>query len=371
MSTDANQSMINEREEGGYSFAKKHSIIYTWTINEISSWIKSAKSTQDDVFMDSPCFSTGSKIKDSWYIRLKIKNDGDESKSKSWISLYLMRTINDRQVRTKYIFFFLNDKREKILHDRTLYNQSSGLWINKLFDDSTLAGWGLTNLVKIDTLLEKGNGFLHNDTLIVGVDLTVYDDYVTVNSPNNLLEGSKRKLSDDFEDLFESKKKCDIIIKVGDQKFDVHKFILTARSSVFDAMFSHDMKENKENEVTIPDVNPEVFKKVLKYMYTDKIDDLMSFAEELLEAADKYQLHGLKSMCECSLSKTLTPGNAMKILILADLHYAKRLEEVAINFIANNWINFKNTEEFKQLEKSHSALAYAVVKKIVDKNEDE
>ncbi|CAD6204166.1 GSCOCG00009897001-RA-CDS, partial [Cotesia congregata] len=47
-------------------------------------------------------------------------------------------------------------------------------------------------------------------------------------------------------------------------------------------------------------------------------------------------------MCECSLSRTLTPGNAIRILILADLYYAKRLEKVATNFIAHNWIKFKN-----------------------------
>ncbi|CAD6204161.1 GSCOCG00009893001-RA-CDS, partial [Cotesia congregata] len=191
-------------------------------------------------------------------------------------------------------------------------------------------------------------------------------DYIPVNSPNNLLEGCERKLSDDFKYLFETKKNCDITIKVGDKEFKAHKFILTARSCVFEAMFSYDMKENKENEVTIPDIDPDVFKKVLDYIYTDKVEDLISFAESLLEAADKYQLFGLKNLCEYSLSKTLSPGNAMRILILADCHYAKRLVAVAIDFIAKNWIKFKNTKEFKQLEKFHTSLAYAVVKKYAD-----
>ncbi|CAD6204168.1 GSCOCG00009896001-RA-CDS [Cotesia congregata] len=222
MSKDANIGLINIKE-GGYSFTDKHTIIYTWTINEISSWLKTAKSTQDDVHMNSPLFSTGAKIKDSWYLQLKIVKDNVGSKNKSWVSIYLCTIIKDLKARTKFIFFFLNNERKKILHDRTVFNESSGPWIDHLFDNSSFSGWGFANFVKIDTLLERENGFFQNDTLIVGVDLTVYDDYVTANSPNNLLEDSKRKLSDDFEDLFETKKKCDIIIKVGDQKFDVHK----------------------------------------------------------------------------------------------------------------------------------------------------
>ncbi|CAD6204159.1 GSCOCG00009892001-RA-CDS [Cotesia congregata] len=272
--------------------------------------------------MDSSRFSTGAKIKDSWYMHLKIKKDKDGSKNKSWVSIYLCTIIKDRKVRTKFKFFFLNNERKKIINDCTVNNKSD-VWMDHLFDYSTFSGWGFPEFVKIDTLLEKENRFLQYDTLIVSVDLTVYDDYVAVNSPNYLLEGSERKLSDDFKNLFETKNKCDITIKVGDKKFEAHKVILIARSSVFNAMFSHDMKENKENEVTIPDINPEIFKKVLDYIYIDKAEDLFSFTEELLEAADKYQLLGLKDLCECSLSKTLSPGNAVKILILADRHFAK------------------------------------------------
>ncbi|CAG5102326.1 Similar to spopla: Speckle-type POZ protein-like A (Danio rerio) [Cotesia congregata] len=332
MSNDTNRTTVNMKEDGGYSYTDEHSIVYKWEINKIESFLRSAKSAKGTHDLDSPEFSAGAKIKDLWYVKLRIQNDDASSENKTWVSIYLNSKNGNRKVQAKY-----------------------------------LSGYGPSKFVNINELLVNKNNFLPNDTLTVCVELIVYDEYIAVKNSNNLLEGCKRKLSDDFKDFFETKKKCDVAIKVGDKEFCAHKMILIARSSVFEAMFSHDMKENKENEVTIPDIDPEVFKKVLDYIYTDRVDDLISFAEKLLEAADKYQLQGLKDLCECSLSKTLTPGNAVKILILADRHYAKRLKEVAIDFITNNWLKFKNTKEFKELEKADASLACSVLRKVADK----
>ena len=47
---------------------------------------------------------------------------------------------------------------------------------------------------------------------------------------------------------------------VGGKEFFVHKVILSSRSSVFEAMFTNDMKEKNENEVTIEDIESECFK---------------------------------------------------------------------------------------------------------------
>lgn len=56
----------------------------------------------------------------------------------------------------------------------------------------------------------------------------------------------------------------------------------------YDAMFSRDMKENGENAITIPDVDPNVFEKILEFIYTDKVNNLGSDVEELLDASNTY-----------------------------------------------------------------------------------
>ncbi|CAG5089305.1 Similar to Tdpoz5: TD and POZ domain-containing protein 5 (Mus musculus) [Cotesia congregata] len=92
-----------------------------------------------------------------------------------------------------------------------------------------------------------------------------------------------------------------------------------------------------------------------------------TFAEELLKVSDKYQLLGLKEICEESLSETISVENSIRILILADLHDSKKLVEFAKNYIVTELASLKNTEEYKALEESHLALFVALLKEHLDK----
>jgi speckle-type POZ protein len=62
---------------------------------------------------------------------------------------------------------------------------------------------------------------------------------------------------------------------------------LTARSPVFAAMFEHEMEERKQNRVAITDVDHEVLKEMLRFIYTGKAPNLDKMADDLLAAADK------------------------------------------------------------------------------------
>lgn len=109
--------------------------------------------------------------------------------------------------------------------------------------------------------------------------------------------------------------------------------IISARSPVFSAMFEHEMEERKQNRVDITDVDHEVLREMLRFIYTGKATNLEKMADDLLAAADKYALERLKVMCEEALCTSLAIENAADILILADLHSADQLKAQAIDFI--------------------------------------
>ncbi|OXB51351.1 UNVERIFIED_CONTAM: hypothetical protein H355_013635 [Colinus virginianus] len=52
-------------------------------------------------------------------------------------------------------------------------------------------------------------------------------------------------------------------------------------------MFEHEMEESKKNRVEINDVEPEVFKEMMCFIYTGKAPNLDKMADDLLAAADK------------------------------------------------------------------------------------
>ena len=89
--------------------------------------------------------------------------------------------------------------------------------------------------------------------------------------------------------MLENSKFHDVILCFGDKELKAHKNILSARSSVFEAMFSHDLSETRQNRVTIEDVSVDVFEVLLKYIYTGQVELDETFAADLLVAADKVQ----------------------------------------------------------------------------------
>lgn len=52
-------------------------------------------------------------------------------------------------------------------------------------------------------------------------------------------------------------------------------------------MFEHEMEERKQNRVAITDVDQEVLREMLRYIYTGKSQNLEKMADDLLAAADK------------------------------------------------------------------------------------
>ena len=71
------------------------------------------------------------------------------------------------------------------------------------------------------------------------------------------------------------------------KEFYAHKAILAARSPVFAAMFQHDLAEKKQNRVDITDMEPEVLREMLRFIYTGKAPALDKLDADLLAAADK------------------------------------------------------------------------------------
>ena len=60
----------------------------------------------------------------------------------------------------------------------------------------------------------------------------------------------------------------DVEFLVGEKSFWAHRFIVSARSPVFAAMFSSDMIEATKGKVEIVDTEADVFETFLKFLYT-------------------------------------------------------------------------------------------------------
>ena len=92
----------------------------------------------------------------------------------------------------------------------------------------------------------------------------------------------------------------DVEIVVGGKSFATHRFILSARSPVFSAMFSSansGMLEAETGKVFITErVDPDDFACFLQFIYTGILPSAAK-KTKLFPLADKYQVETLKDLC--------------------------------------------------------------------------
>ncbi|CAB1440397.1 unnamed protein product [Pleuronectes platessa] len=304
-----------------YTQIKVVKFSYMWTINNFSF----CREEMGEVIKSST-FSSGANDKLKWCLRVNPK--GLDEESKDYLSLYLLLVSCPKsEVRAKFKFSILNAKGEetKAMESQRAYRFVQG------------KDWGFKKFIRRDFLLDEANGLLPDDKLTLFCEVSVVQDSVNISGQNtmNMVKVPDCRLAEELGDLWENSRFTDCSLCVAGQKFQAHKAILAARSPVFSAMFEHEMEESMKNRVEINDVEPDVFKEMMCFIYTGKAPNLDKMADDLLAAADKYALERLKVMCEDALCTSLSVENAAEILILADLHSADQLKTQAVDFI--NW----------------------------------
>jgi hypothetical protein len=94
------------------------------------------------------------------------------------------------------------------------------------------------------------------------------------------------------------------------QSFPGHRIVLSMSSTVFEAMFDGPLASDKA-EVRLTDEDPEAFKTVLRYLYTDEPQLNEKIVMATLHSAKKYKLDRLKEECEAFVIENLTCDNVI------------------------------------------------------------
>ncbi|KAJ8670254.1 hypothetical protein QAD02_001513 [Eretmocerus hayati] len=160
----------------------------------------------------------------------------------------------------------------------------------------------------------------------------------------------------DLESILKSEDLSDVDLNVGQQVFHAHKAVLASRSPVFMAMFQNNMHEKLSNCVDIPDISPEVMQILLRYMYTNSVDGVENFADDLMAAAEKYQLEGLKAFLLIERTKVLSDNNVFESLILADRFNAPDLKIECLNYVIEHIDNIQKMRGFDMFASTHPLL---------------
>ena len=291
---------------------------FNWSIENFS--LKPESSIKSTEFPDE------ANLKNKWY--LQIWPRGFHKALTGLIGLCLASS-SKTPITASYKLTLMNSRQKILLeHGPQDVEFSSSLGFDHLV--------GGEKLISRQDLFKPENNFFPDDLLCFKCELRYDVKETTISVSSSPLEqaipSSTGHLNAHFQQLLDSKSLSDITIDVQGQQFKAHKVVLAARSPVFHAMFTTDLMEKKTNIIEIRDIESSTFLELLRFIYTDQVDNLEDVASDLLAAADKYMLELLKAKCEASLSRHINLDNCGNLLTLAHLYSTPGLKKKLLDF---------------------------------------
>ncbi|OXU22829.1 hypothetical protein TSAR_013606 [Trichomalopsis sarcophagae] len=315
---------------------------FLWTIDNVSRI-----NCQDEII--SPKFVIHGDDHLQMQLFLYPKTIGEQTDSS--VEIELVSHLVPRY-QSRFIFSIINSKDEKI--------KTSSL----VSDRQTHYVDSIANFININHAKEPENGLIVDGNIRILCEVeTIGDNFQQLSRES----ASKLQLSKDMEFFFHNEKFSDVVlIDSTGKKIHAHKLILAARSTVFAGMFEHNMKEETEGTVTIPNIEYDCLKEMLRFIYTGKVENLENLAVDLLSASDQYALQDLKDMCESVLSSSVTTETAIATLVIADKHSTSVLKSNVLKFIVENSKDVIATVGFQSLQSSHIDLVKEVLCAVVN-----
>ncbi|XP_031240765.1 TD and POZ domain-containing protein 2-like [Mastomys coucha] len=328
----------------GSSHIKVQKFWYEWTISNFSCCMRGIRRK-----IQSPVFSLGANDEVAWCLR--VYPNGVDEESKDYLSVYLvLLSCPESIVWAKFEFWIINSHGKK-------YKSMKSMNVISFLSNQE---WGFRKFIPQDFLLSNKQWFLLEDQLMLCCKVSIVGAAFSMPGQTKApaVKDLRHILTDDLGELWENSLFTDCSLLVGGHEFRAHKAILAARSPVFRAMFQHEMKESLTNRIEIHDLDYQVFKEMMGFIYMGKALQLHnhSMATGMLSAADKYDLEGLNVLCEEALCRNLSVENAAHTLILADLHSIEQLKTQVLDFITVHASKVCETSGWKSMLESHPYL---------------
>uniref|UniRef100_T1IKW7 Kelch-like protein diablo n=1 Tax=Strigamia maritima TaxID=126957 RepID=T1IKW7_STRMM len=165
-----------------------------------------------------------------------------------------------------------------------------------------------------------------------------------------------------MEEIRRQGKLCDVTLKIDNQSFTAHRIVLAATIPYFQAMFTHDMAESKQKEITIQGIEPQAMELLINFAYSGKLSMDVNNVQSVLVGAAFLQLQRVKDACCEFLKKRLHPSNVLGIRSFADSMGCLSLVQEANKYIQKHFVDVSKSEEFLSLQ-------FKDIKDIIDRDE--
>ncbi|XP_070542952.1 kelch-like protein 24 isoform X2 [Ptychodera flava] len=174
--------------------------------------------------------------------------------------------------------------------------------------------------------------------------------------PNNYDFREASHVADVLQEMYEMRAQklfTDVTLCVENRDFHCHRNVLAATSRYFLSMFSADLRERREDKITIQNVKAESMSLILEFAYTSRVTITEQNVQSLLEASDLFQIIPIRDACADFLERQLDTHNCLGIYFFADRHSCTDLCERAWHFALENFPQVCKHNEILLLQKDY------------------
>jgi len=149
-----------------------------------------------------------------------------------------------------------------------------------------------------------------------------------------------------MENIRREGKLCDVNLIVGDHSFSAHRIVLAANIPYFRAMFTHDMVEAKQPDITMHSIDPSAMESLINFAYSGRVTISTSNVQNLMLGASFLQLSKVRDACADFLQNRLTPQNVLGIRQFAESLGSISLVKSSDKFLQKHFKSVSESEEF-------------------------
>ena len=334
------------------------------------------------------------KISSTWFRMNKMKQLSFQlqlyhTKGSNYLSLDVSFYICPQKFKGSYNLWLIDKNEEKFKIDFQEIYCEKGEWptfkttefleISKVKNPNSkwLTQGTLKILITMDLTFEHGKVSCNNSDEKKVTLHNVFNEqknFEVAEQSNHENDENKISLKNDtdanyFEKLYDNRLFSDFTLIVDEKELKVHKSLLSIASPVFLEIFQRQTEESSSvNSTVISDFSFETINEMIRFIYTNKIDNINEVAHELIVAASKYGVNELKNVCENYLCQNLDVGNVLKLIVIANGCNAEKLVKSSLEIISTNRVEFKDNPELESVILSYPNLRKLILNELVSLN---
>ncbi|XP_041777288.1 BTB/POZ domain-containing protein 3-like [Anopheles merus] len=165
--------------------------------------------------------------------------------------------------------------------------------------------------------------------------------------------GSSDTISSRLEGMVNNEFCSDVTFIVGasKQRIHAHKLLLVMASEYFYVMFFGSFVEAEQHEVTLEDVEPDVFLVILRYMYCQQVELTFDNLRDIFDCAQRYMLRELHHQIGMFLQQQVKPTSALSIFSSNRYYGYAEVDDACLRLIRNNPLYYFNHVDFVSIDR--------------------